>query len=179
MRYIKLVLTLLLFPLLLSSDGLGTRLVTEETWRTPMPVYVSGGAVWYAPGVMETNCEYRGFGWTPGVALMSPSDIGKYVWLRPPNGLWEGPYPVCDCAMQGDMYAIITDRNEVVEVGWTIARSWGMGPHDGGWIMLGVEVFVGEYPPGWHDPLDNWRQPAMGQPVDYQGWFLEMAEYIH
>lgn len=147
------------------SDPLHGRRVTDATWRTPTPTYSVGGAVWYAPGVMETNCEYRGFGRVPGVALMSPSDIGKTVWLRPPGGEWEGPYKVCDCAMRGDMFSMVMWRHEVVEVDWRTAVRWGLGPHEGGWRLDGVEVLV--------DPAG----PVWWPPVDYEDWFIRIAKF--
>jgi hypothetical protein len=142
-------------------------LITLLQWMTPAPVYSYGGAVWYAPGVMEANCEYRGFdmeGYVDGVALMSPSDLGKSVWLRRGGHEWEGPYRVCDCGTRGQVYEMVTVRGEVVEVGWRTASGWGMGPHDGGWKQT-VEIFVGRVKPGaWVD----WMTP-----VDYAQWFKE------
>jgi hypothetical protein len=110
-----------------------------------------------------------------GVALMSPSDIGETVWLKRPGGVWEGPFLVVDCAMRGDMYNVVAYRGEVVEVGWKTASKWGLGPHDGGWRLDGVEVYIAPHPPvhGSRDAIDNM---PLGDPVDYQKWFLSIAK---
>jgi hypothetical protein len=145
-------------------------LITLLQWMTPAPVYSYGGAVWYAPMVMEANCEYRGFdmeGYVDGVALMSPSNLGDTVWLRPRGHDWSGPYRVCDVGTRGQVYEMVVVRGEVVEVGWETAERWGMGPHDGGW-KIPVDVFVGRVAPG----------PALDlmPPTDYVEWFEEMVK---
>lgn len=153
-------------------------LITVAFWMTPAPQYTKGAAVWYAPGVMEATCEVRGLdlqGYVDGVAMMSPADIGKVVWIKGPLG-WEGPFLVCDCGVRGQVWEMVMDRGEVIEVGWRTAARWGLGPHEGGWKLKGVEVFVGDVPPGWHDPLDNYRSPSIGAPIDYVQWFEENVE---
>jgi len=145
-------------------------LITLAQWMTPAPIYSRGGAVWYAPGVMEANCQYRGYDmdrFEDGVAMMSPSDLGKTVWLRPLGQDWQGPFIVCDCGVRGQVYEMVTVRGEVVEVGWSTAERWGMGPFDGGW-KTEVEVFVGD------------KEPSVGldfvEPIDYVDWFIKLVE---
>jgi len=153
---------------------IGAILVTFATWLTPAPKYVIGDVTWYDPGVMEATCDYRELslnGYVDGVALMSPADIGKTVYLRRPAGVWEGPFLVCDCAMRGDMYSIIVYRNEIAELGWRTASSWGMGPRDGGWKTRDVIMIVGENPNSLS--LSDWRYM---RPVNYRDWFLNMYE---
>jgi hypothetical protein len=145
-------------------------LVAVSIWMTPAPVYSTGSAVWYAPGIMEAQFVYRGWdrsAYVDGVALMSPADLGKTVWLRRPGHVdWEGPFLSVDCAMRGDMAGIILDRHEVVEVGWRTAARWGLGPHDGGWRLDGVEVLVDPAGPIW------WA------PVEYEEWFRSLVDVI-
>jgi hypothetical protein len=144
-------------------------LITLLQWMTPAPVYSTGGAVWYAPMVMEANCEYRGYdmeGFLDGVALMSPADLGKTVWINGPMG-WEGPFKSCDVGTRGQVWEMVLRRGELLELGWTTASRWGMGPFDGGWKRQ-VEVFIGPTKPGaWVD----WMTP-----VDYTSWFEELVK---
>lgn len=124
------------------------RFITLDEWWFPQPEYSYGRAVWYAPGVMEANAWLRWeWGQLPkppsdyldGVALMSPDDIGKTVWLRRPGHDWEGPFIVVDCAQRDDLWWIVERRREVVEVGWETKVRWEMdAPLDG------VEVVVAE-----------------------------------
>lgn len=116
-------------------------------------------------------------GYAGGVALMSPADIGKEVWINGPQG-WEGPFIVCDCGVRGQVWEMVMIRGELIEVDWKTARRWGMGPFTDGWKRT-VDVFVGDTPPGYHDPLDNWREPSRGQPVDYVDWFEDNFELDH
>ena len=149
-------------------------LISLAQWMTPAPIYSYGAATWYAPGVMEATCQYRadeaGVSYQEwmdeaigGVALMSPADLGKTVWVRGPLG-WEGPFRVCDCGTRGQVYEMVMDRGEVVELGWHTASSWGMGPHDGGWKMQ-VEVWIGDFPK-YHGQ----------KPVDYVSWFDRLVQ---
>jgi hypothetical protein len=145
-------------------------MISEETWRTPAPIYSSGRAVWYAEGIMEAN-EWLRWEWgqipappsdyLDGVALMSPADIGKTAWLRGPLG-WEGPFIVVDCAQWDDMYWIVKYRQEVVEVGWETRQRWGMlTPLDN------VEVVVAP------DAFGMWRVLETHEAIDYPAWWLD------
>jgi len=146
-------------------------LITLSFWMTPAPEVARGYAVWYAPGVMEATCRYRGIdmsGYVDGIAMMSPADIGQEVWIKGPLG-WEGPFIVCDCGVRGQVWEMVMVRGEVIEVGWRTASRWGLGPHDGGWKTM---VTVSKTGPYSRDPLDNeWIRP-----VDYVKWFEDNAE---
>ncbi len=103
-------------------------LVTNATWMRGAPTYSAGAAVFYAPGVMEATARVRGMsldGFIGGVSLMSPSDLGKVVWIRR-GAAWEGPFLSVDTAQQNHMCQAIKTRGEVVEVGYETARRWGM-----------------------------------------------------
>jgi hypothetical protein len=144
-------------------------LISLAAWWTPAPTYSTGSATWYAPGVMRANCAYRGYdmtGYLDGVAMMSPADLGKTVWLRPPGQAWQGPFRVCDCGMRSQVYEMVTTRHEVVEVGWDTASAWSLGPHDGGWRLDGVEVLVDPAGPIWWGP------------VDYEDWFRALVDVV-
>jgi len=94
-----------------------------------MPQWVIGNATYYAPGPMRATAKWRGMDLTSfvdGVSLMSPSDIGDVVWIKPPGRDWEGPYLVVDCAQQNHMYAAVVHKGEVVEVSWYTAQRWGL-----------------------------------------------------
>lgn len=164
--------------------------ISIEFWYTRAPLYTFGGAVFYAPRVMEATADYRGYsleGYLDGVAMMSPADIGRTVWLKPPGEPWEGPYLVVDCARRADMWPIAIVRREVVEVGFTTALRWGMVRGSGySWHtnfarLDGVEVYVGETLPDWlTDPDFEWAFEGNGSvagpiPVYYPVWVLDNA----
>jgi hypothetical protein len=143
----------------------------QDSWFTGMPPYASGGAVFYAPGVMEATAELRELsleGYVDGVALMSPADIGSVVWIK--RDEWEGPFLVVDCARRGDFYPVAVRRDEVVEVGFETAKKWGMAYGQyGNWgaHTWKIEVEVSKIPPEYL----SW------EPVDYREWFLDMVEF--
>jgi hypothetical protein len=148
--------------------------ISLETWYTPAPRHSAGGAVFYAPGVMEATGYQRGFtfeGFLDGVSLMSPADIGQTVWLKRPGLGWEGPFLVVDCARRSDMWPVVVSRDEVVEVGWQTATRWGMGyGHGKPWRLDGIEVWVGQDSP---TALDLSSFPAQ----DYSDWFLDRVRF--
>lgn len=152
-------------------------MISIFTWYTPAPPFTIGGAVWYDPWIMGSTARYRNLdleGYLDGVALMSPADIGRTVWLRRPGLDWEGPFLVVDSAARQDMWPVITHRREVVEIGFDTAARWGMvdATHYGNdgwgrpytinqWRMDDVEVLKMDQIPPWieeHDPLvyDEW-----------------------
>ena len=154
-------------------------LVTVKTWFTPAPPYARGSAVWYAPHVMRATANYRKLsleGFVDGVSLMSPSDIGRTVWLRRPGLEWEGPFLVVDCARRGDIWPVIVRRGEIVEVGFQTAVRWGLVDatlYDHGydrpygveeWKLEGVEVLKMDAVPPWIDRYE---------PLDYSSWWSE------
>jgi len=159
-------------------------LPTIKTWYTPAPPYSQGSAVWYAPRVMEATAEVRQLsldGFVDGVSLMSPSDIGRTVWLRRPDHGWEGPFLVVDCARRGDIWPVIMSRGEVVEVGFQTAAKWGMvnatkwdhSYYDRPftvkkWKIEGVEVLKMDAIPPWIGEYT---------PLDYVEWWGDRATF--
>lgn len=132
-------------------------LVSMKTWFTPAPPYAVGGAVFYDPHVMEATAQARGLsldGFLDGVSLMSPSDIGRTVWLRRPGHAWEGPFLVVDSAARQDIYPVVTVRGEIVEVGFQTAARWGM--------IDATEIAAGEY----------------GRPYTVNDWIVEEVEVL-
>jgi hypothetical protein len=157
--------------------------ISIETWYARAPIYSYGGAVFYAPNVMEGTARYRGYdleGYLDGVALMSPADIGRTVWLRRPGEAWEGPFLVVDCARRGDMWPIAVVREEVVEVGFQTALRWGMVVGGEGWWrtrsakLKGVEVWIGDYLPKYLTEPTDYRMP---EAVYYPDWLEDGAEF--
>jgi len=147
-------------------------LVSYNTWMTGHPIYSEGGAVFYAPGIMERTAEYRGMDldrYVDGVSLMSPADIGREVWIKH-EGNWEGPYLVVDTAQQNHMCQAVQTRGEVVEVGYQTAKRWDMveWPKVHEWK---VDVEVSKVNPmtleyfGW-------------EPVYYPEWWSAQAELL-
>lgn len=188
MRYILIVMLILLGGLVMTTDtrveagysgpdGWIPGWITWQSWFTPAPQHSIGNAVYYAPGVMEATAEVRELDleeFLDGVALMSPADIGKTVWIKHPEYGWEGPFLSVDCAQQNDMYNVVIYRGEVIEVGFVTARKWGMvvgGETSRWWKPISwrldeVEVFIGEELPD-----------ELGEPTDYVDWFLTFVEF--
>jgi len=154
-------------------------MIDLQSWFRPAPLYSKGNAVYYAPQIMEATAAYRNFhlsGFVDGVALMSPADIGKTVWIRRKGYEWEGPFLVVDCARHNDHWPIVKFRREVIEVGFSTAIRWGMAKigGDGGkkWTAL-----------KWVEPdveVSKINPIALGQnivPIDYPDWWLEHARF--
>lgn len=137
---------------------------TIESWFSGSPVWTSGGAVYYSPGIMEATAEYRGFsldGYLGGVAMMSCADIGLPIWIK--YGIWRGPYLVVDCARRNDMVGATIIRQEVVEVDWQTAQEWG--------IEWKIPVQVSKVNP--------WLLRFMDGPVHFPTWWENQASYSH
>jgi len=154
-------------------------MINNETYLISAPQYAYGAVVYYAPYIMEATAAYRGYSlkdYQDGIALMSPSDLGKTVWLRRPGGDWEGPFLVVDCARRHDMFPAVYYRREIAELGFETAVAWGLAKYGGkgnngrwtalSWILDNVEVWVGDEPP------DN-----PGRPIDYVNWWLWQIEW--
>jgi hypothetical protein len=153
-------------------------LITNDTWMTPMPEYVSGKMVFYGPYAMDATAEYREIdyeeeGCIGGISLMSPYNIGDKAWIKV-NNKWYGPYCVVDCAKRGDMYSIVVYREEVVEINFELAVKLGMvSQHINGnyevydWFM-DVEVLVNNSPYNYDFKED---------PVFYKEYFLNTLEF--
>lgn len=161
-------------------------LISIPSWYMPAPPYSFGAAVWYAPYIMEGTARYRDLpleGFLDGVSLMSPSDIGRTVWLRRPDHDWEGPFLVVDSAARGDIWAVITTRKEIVEVGFQTAARWGMvtayqdengtyhRPYTvNAWRLDEVEVLkMDEVPP----------DISIHEPLDYVEWWTERFTFVN
>ena len=147
-------------------------LVSYNTWMTGHPPYSEGAATFYAPRMMEGTARYRGLsldGYVDGVSLMSPSDIGKVVWIKH-NGVWEGPFLSVDTAQQNHMCQAIQTRGEVVEVGYKTAKRWGMTdwPKVHEWK---VDVEVSLMPPVFLDAFSI-------EKVNFPSWWSAQAELL-
>ena len=154
-------------------------LVSNESWFIEQPVYSFGLAVFYAPGLMRATADWYGYslkGFIDGVALMSPADLGKTVWMRRPGFEWEGPYLVVDCAAQTDMYSVIFYNREVIEVGFQTALEWGMAEqsNDGlGYRSLDAALGYVEVAVVRERPPENTNI----KPTDYAAWWLERMTF--
>lgn len=147
-------------------------LVTYETWMTGHPIYSTGAAVFYAPGVMEATAHIRGMDldkYVDGVSLMSPTDIGREVWIKH-DGVWEGPFLSVDTAQQNHMCQAIQTRGEVIEVGYQTANRWGMTdwPDVHEWK---VDVEVSLFPPVFLEAFDI-------ESVNFPEWWSAQAELL-
>lgn len=131
--------------------------ITREGQWFDSPTDFYGVMSSYAAGVMEAQVAYRKLPeGTRGVALMSCGDIGKKVWLRPPNHGWEGPFIAVDCSQRNHMYYHVVGMGLVVEVGFKQTEKWGFR------TAGHIDVHIGGGPPG-----------GSYDPVYYGYWWVE------
>ena len=161
-------------------------LITNETWMTPFPEYVSGKAVFYGPFAMDATAEYRRINYEEedclgGVSLMSPYNIGDKAWVKL-QGEWRGPFCVADCAKRGDEYSIVVYRQEVIEINFELALEIGMvdnykkdGSYDVNEWSIPAEVLVNISPKEF---FASHLYPTQIKPIIYKNYFLETLEFI-
>ena len=134
-------------------------IVSVITWLTPLPTHAQGRLVRYGPQwLIEANAEFRSYDLAPyrdrcGLAVMSPADLGKIVWVRLPGEAWYGPCLAVDVAMRKHFYQYVEVYREVAELGDQQRRLLGNWP-----ASTWGEVFVGACPPA----------PSAGQPQPYR-----------
>lgn len=122
--------------------------ITREGQFFDSPTDFYGVMSSYAPGIMEAQVAHRKLPeGTRGVALMSCGDIGKKVWLRPPDRSWEGPFISVDCSQRNHMYYHVVGMGLVVEVGFKQTEKWGFR------TAGHIDVHIGGGPPGAYDPV--------------------------
>ena len=94
-------------------------MISVSTWQSPLPSHASGTIVNYGdPQLVRDQADYRGYdltGYTSGIAVMSPVDLGKAFWLRV-NGAWYGPFLAVDTSRRDDFCASAGYRREIAEV---------------------------------------------------------------
>lgn len=135
-------------------------IIALSTWLTPMPQHAYGRIVYYGPDYMaQANADYRGYDLSDmrdecGLSVISPSDLGKLVWVKLPSGLWYGPCLAVDVAARGDFDNIVYVNHEVAEVTFTLAELLGVHYGASQWGT----VWIGQCPP---------RYPSSA-PLEYQ-----------
>lgn len=122
--------------------------VSVKTWLTPSPVYSKGWVVLYgSQRLVEANAEYRGYDLAPyrercGLSVMSPSDLGKIVWLRDTDQhKWYGPCLAVDVGARRDYYRLIYEKGEIAEVSKVVADVMGFE------FGERAEMYIGYCPP--------------------------------
>ena len=153
------------------SPRKGTPVRSASLRPPPAPKMSFGNVVWYAQGVMEATAQWRHLDlsdYVDGIAMISPADIGKTVWLKRPGHNWDGPFLSVDAARRGDMPNVILRNGEVAEVGYQTAVRWGMvnGTTVKIWRYENVIAYIGDEPPKRYIT-----------PVDYAEWWDSVATY--
>src|SRR3990167_5316997 len=134
-------------------------LVTIAVWLMPSPQHAEGLLVRYGPQwLVEAVAEYRGYDLSPypdrcGLSLISPSDLGKIVWVRQLDGSWYGPCLAMDVAARKDFAWIVYYAQEVAEVPNSISEKMGFA--NGQW----GEVYIGDCPPSSDSVPQVYRPP--------------------
>lgn len=141
---------------------------------TAAPHHSKGLLVLYGnDSLAKANAEYRNYDITNfhqdcGVALMSPADLGKIVWIRLPDGSYYGPCLSIDTGARHDFYDLIYVKHEIAEVTETLAKRLRF-PH--GSSAQG-EIYIGQCPPpAWSEPREY--QPKLvfsNEPTPYREW---------
>jgi len=156
-------------------------LVSYETQITPTPIEVVGGAVFYAPEVMEATAAYRGLsldGYVGAVSALTCANIGMSVWIKRSDAPWEGPFLVVDCSRRNDLYAQVNYLGMVVEVDFNTWVRWGLGRYGGNdnggrWTAFKQRidnVIVSKYPP---------ESAYLLNPVDIKDWFNRIVTFAN
>ena len=100
-------------------------IVSVATWMTALPNHASGTIVNYGDSqLMQDQAIYRDYdlnGYVSGIAVMSPSDLGRPFWIRV-NNVWYGPFLAVDTSTRHDFCDNVGYRREVAEVPSNIMR---------------------------------------------------------
>lgn len=158
--------------------------ITLAAWMTPLPQHASGKLVYYGPQyLVEANAEYRGYDLAPywercGVAVMSPADLGKTLWVRSNDSEWIGPCLAVDVAARGHFARAVWYVEEIVEVPKTIRDKIGFKSGVPGYVWMGAcpppldliqpsepyapPLDIDIYTPGVH--YDMWPYPEQELP---------------
>lgn len=135
--------------------------VSIMTWLTASPAHSEGLLVYYGPQYMaEANAEYRGWTLDPyyercGLSVMSPSDIGKVVWVKLLNGEWYGPCLSVDVSARKDFYTNVYVKQEVAEVTDRLRDLLRFEHGSSGW----GEIYIGQCPPHPKSTPDLYSPP--------------------
>ncbi len=161
-------------------------LVSVETWMTPAPRHAEGLLVYYGPDwLAEANADYRGYSLNGfrdrcGLAVMSPADVGKVVWVRLLSGEWYGPCLAVDVGARHDFYDLVYMKREVAEVTTTLRDLLKFKYGSSGW----GEIYVGLCPPEGESKAEEY-QPLLSYsqepsptfwPYPKQQWPMECPE---
>lgn len=155
---------------MLSTD-LITYVVALSVWMTPMPKHSQGWLVLYGNERLSiANAVYRGYDITDyacGLAVMSPSDLGKTVWVKAPGADWFGPCLAVDTSGRADFFANVYHRGEIAEVDIRAAEELG--------FRYGVqgEAYVGICPPKFDISTPEYYEPQVS--IDY---FTQDVSYL-
>jgi len=122
-------------------------LVALYIWLQPFPNYVYGNIVNYGNQyLVEVNAQYRNYDLSLypnrcGVSLMSPSDLGKSVWIKLPSGIWIQCVSI-DAGAWIDYYDLIYLKEEIVEV-----PNWVLKLFTDNCCITQGEIYIGLCPP--------------------------------
>lgn len=125
-------------------------LVAVSTWLTASPQHAEGLLVYYGSDrLARSNAEYRGYDITLykdncGLSVISPSDLGKIVWVKIYTGesyYWYGPCLGVDVAARRDFHRIVYRNQEVAEISRTLRDKLNFT--HGKW----GEIYIGLCPP--------------------------------
>lgn len=159
-------------------------LVSMSTWLTPMPQHAQGRLVAYGnQSLVEANAAYRGYSLDGfdnrcGVAVMSPSDLGKIVWVRLSETEWIRCLAV-DVGARHDFFALVFQKREVAEVPFWLAEHMDFEFSQWGEVAIGLcppppdSIAVRYVPYLKFDSSGGltWREyPAQQRPVSCTGW---------
>jgi hypothetical protein len=145
-------------------------LVSVATWLSPMPQHSMGLLVNYGDqSYIEGNAEFRGYDLSHyprrcGVASVTPSLLGRIVWVRRENTAWYGPCLVVDVMARHHFYDGVYVKHEILEVPRWLCDWLGFQNGAQGY------VWVGQHPP----------DRAPGPAREHQPWLtLDTGQDAH
>lgn len=141
-------------------------LISWQTYQTPSPTHFTTRALYQNPGVIEISSAYHDVNLSDvfdGVALMSPADINRTVWVRLPGGPWYKARSG-DAAAREHLWFHVFVVHSGIELGYELAVELN-APGGGLWDL---EVCVTEMNP---DSI------CTGIPVDYADWFASVLHF--
>ena len=142
-------------------------------WLTPSPRHAQGLLVRYGPQwLVEQVAEYRGYDLSPysdrcGVSLISPSDLGRVVWIKQADGSWYGPCLAMDAAAREHFAWIVYNNWEVAEVPNFLAEKMGFCCGQMGEIFIGICPPVDSTPEFYRPPKIWETDPGTVTPSMY------------
>jgi hypothetical protein len=145
-------------------------LPSRHTYYTPSPVHFSTRALWQNRGVMQASARYNGVDLSDvagGIALMSPTDVGRFAFVRAHGGDWTATR-VGDTVNRLHLYYHVATVRSAVELSYELAEQLG---------VLGYNAHGGVGAWEFEVCVSNDLSACAGAPIPYTDWFLSVLRF--